>query len=187
MRNKILQESAKLIHIKGYKETSIQEIVEEIEMTKGAFYYYYKSKESLLMDIIEKYVDRLLAIQQGIVEQPISSKDKIIEIIKVLVDDLHNQIASGRIFYRDVKSLAPENEMIIREKREKFRLILEELIIDGQHKGEFRDALNPKITTMAIIGITNWTYNWFNVKGELTTDELFQLYVDFIFKGMDVP
>lgn len=50
---KILEISYKLFYEKGYDETSIQDIIDEIGMSKGAIYHHFKSKEDILNKICE--------------------------------------------------------------------------------------------------------------------------------------
>ncbi|MES9741731.1 helix-turn-helix domain-containing protein, partial [Priestia megaterium] len=51
MKDLMMERSIQLFAQKGFKETSIQDIVNELNVTKGTFYYYFKSKQELLMDI----------------------------------------------------------------------------------------------------------------------------------------
>ncbi|PLR95413.1 TetR/AcrR family transcriptional regulator [Bacillus sp. T33-2] len=55
----IIEAAIKLFAAKGYASTSIQEIVTESGISKGAFYLYFKSKDALLVAILEYYFDRL--------------------------------------------------------------------------------------------------------------------------------
>ena len=51
---KILEISYKLFYDKGYDETSIQDIIDELGMSKGAIYHHFKSKEDILNKICEE-------------------------------------------------------------------------------------------------------------------------------------
>lgn len=53
--HKILDVSYRLFSTKGYENTSIQDVVDELGLSKGAIYYHFKSKE----DILERLYDRL--------------------------------------------------------------------------------------------------------------------------------
>ena len=48
MKRKIIEESIDLFDKKGFNNTSIQNIVDSIGVTKGTFYYYFSSKQELL-------------------------------------------------------------------------------------------------------------------------------------------
>lgn len=55
----IIEAAIKLYATKGFTSTSIQEIVTESGISKGAFYLYFKSKDALLIAILEYYFDRI--------------------------------------------------------------------------------------------------------------------------------
>lgn len=55
-RNEILDAAESLFVSKGYAGTTIIAILEAIGISKGAFYYYYKSKEEVLDAVIQRVV-----------------------------------------------------------------------------------------------------------------------------------
>jgi AcrR family transcriptional regulator len=55
----IIETSIKLFASKGFNATSVQEIVNECEISKGAFYLYFKSKEALLLAIMKYYFEMI--------------------------------------------------------------------------------------------------------------------------------
>ncbi len=54
-RDEILNVALNLFLQKTYKEVSIQEIVDKVGMTKGAFYYFFKSKEQIFLEVVNKF------------------------------------------------------------------------------------------------------------------------------------
>ncbi|MBG9913874.1 TetR/AcrR family transcriptional regulator [Bacillus sonorensis] len=65
---KIIQAGLRLFAKNGFASTTIQEIANECDISKGAFYLHFKSKDALLLAIIKYYIDRttenMKAIQQ---------------------------------------------------------------------------------------------------------------------------
>jgi AcrR family transcriptional regulator len=60
----------RLIQTKGYEQLSIQEVIDAIGASKGAFYHYFGSKESLLEAVIERMADAAIALMVPIVDDP---------------------------------------------------------------------------------------------------------------------
>jgi AcrR family transcriptional regulator len=52
-KQKIIDAAQRLIARQGVEKTSMRDIAEEAGMTTGAIYYYYKSKEELLYDVMD--------------------------------------------------------------------------------------------------------------------------------------
>lgn len=55
-KEELLFTAARLIHEKGYNNIGIKAILDELNIPKGSFYHYFKSKEELGISIIELYI-----------------------------------------------------------------------------------------------------------------------------------
>lgn len=53
-RQNILQKAFELIYINGYQTTSVDEIIATTQVTKGAFYYHFKTKDEMGLAIINE-------------------------------------------------------------------------------------------------------------------------------------
>jgi len=58
-KKQILDAAIRCFARKGFNATSIQEIVDELGMAKGSLYFYFKSKDELLVSIIDYYGEML--------------------------------------------------------------------------------------------------------------------------------
>ncbi|MGR3318409.1 MAG: TetR family transcriptional regulator C-terminal domain-containing protein [Candidatus Anammoxibacter sp.] len=81
----IIQKSIKIMHLKGYNATGVQELVDAAGIPKGSFYNYFKSKEDFAIEALKYFAGRF----QGIFEQNLN--DKSISPIKRL-DKLFNEL-----------------------------------------------------------------------------------------------
>jgi len=64
-KNKLLQIGAKYIHLKGFNNAGLQEILKEANVPKGSFYFYFKSKEEFglaIIDVLYLFLQNHLAI-----------------------------------------------------------------------------------------------------------------------------
>lgn len=85
----ILLVSTELFKEKGYEKTSIQDIIDEIGMSKGAIYHHFKSKEEILHAVMEQqfsYANQMLnhLIQNT---QAANGREKLIKILEHIVAD----------------------------------------------------------------------------------------------------
>lgn len=55
-RSSILETAERLFFEKGYEQTSIQDILDALSMSKGGFYHHFASKEAILSEICENRV-----------------------------------------------------------------------------------------------------------------------------------
>ena len=56
-KEKILNTAAEIVQHKGFKNTSIQDILKASGVPKGSFYYYFDSKEDFGLQLIDYYYD----------------------------------------------------------------------------------------------------------------------------------
>jgi AcrR family transcriptional regulator len=69
-RNQILDVTQRLIYSKGYEQMSIQDILDDLQISKGAFYHYFGSKQALLEELIEHMMQDAELVITPIVQDP---------------------------------------------------------------------------------------------------------------------
>jgi len=185
VKEKILEKSIVLFEKKGFSETSIQDIVDELSVTKGTFYYYFKSKEELLMDIHLRYINDIVNRQKEIVEDVNKdSKTKLFEVVFMLLSSIKTQGTSARVFFREMRNLSEEHLSQIVPTRDKFFSQLNGIIDEGMSKGEFRNDLRSDMITFAVLGACNWSYQWFNPNGPVPDYEVAEIYLEIFLNGI---
>lgn len=121
-RKKEIMDVAETLFItKGYAKTTINNILSEIDIAKGTFYYYFKSKE----DVMDAIVDRFITIEVEAAEaiaadDTLKAPDKIFRIImgenhhgnkkEKMIEELHkvsNEKMHQKSLIETIKQLAP--------------------------------------------------------------------------------
>lgn len=69
-RKEILDTTQKLIYTVGFEQMTIQHVLDELQMSKGAFYHYFKSKQDLLESLILYMVDAAMVELSPIADDP---------------------------------------------------------------------------------------------------------------------
>ncbi|PLR69577.1 TetR/AcrR family transcriptional regulator [Bacillus sp. UMB0893] len=187
MKEKIIQQSIQLFGEKGFKETSIQDIVDALSVTKGTFYYYYTSKTELLMAIHLKYIDDLLRKQEEIINDDSKlHKEKLHEIVYMLIHDIEKEGLSAKVFFREIRNLSKEDMAEVVGKRDLFRIKIQQILEEGIAAGEFREDLPMDIVTFGILGMTNWSYFWFDPNGRVSDLEVSEIFLKMVLEGLMV-
>lgn len=132
-QNEILNAAQRLIYIKGFESMSIQDIIDEIHISKGAFYHYFDSKSALLEALVERYGMEAERIWAPIVEDAsldtlkklnllfnatsrwkVGHKEFLFELLKVWYDD-NNSIMRQKVYEHGKASLVPVLSQIIQQ------------------------------------------------------------------------
>jgi hypothetical protein len=58
------------------------------------------------------------------------------------------------------------------------------LVEEGIQCGEFRKEIPVPITSMAIFGMTNWTYKWYKETGQYSIKEIADIYADIVMNAV---
>ena len=69
-RDAFLDVAQRLVQAKGYEAMSIQDVLDELEASKGAFYHYFDSKQALLEAVVERFADVAIAELAPVLNDP---------------------------------------------------------------------------------------------------------------------
>jgi AcrR family transcriptional regulator len=69
-RDAFLDVAQRLVQTKGYEAMSVQDVLDELDASKGAFYHYFDSKQALLEAVIERFADAALAALAPVLGDP---------------------------------------------------------------------------------------------------------------------
>lgn len=84
-RHSILEKAFDLIYKKGYQTTSIDEIIATTKVTKGAFYYHFKTKDEMGIAIVNEIIKPIM--QQDFII-PLKNASKPLEEIYLMTKSL---------------------------------------------------------------------------------------------------
>ena len=69
-RDAFLDVAQRLIQTKGYEQMSIQDVLDELDTSKGALYHYFDSKQALLDGVVDRFADAAMAAVAPILADP---------------------------------------------------------------------------------------------------------------------
>lgn len=69
---------------KGYEKTSVDDIIKQANIAKGTYYYYFKSKEVMLEEVINMMINEEVEKAKQVLNMPISIPEKLVCIITSL-------------------------------------------------------------------------------------------------------
>ncbi len=132
-RNAILDVAARYITTKGYEQMTTQDLLEALQISRGAFYHYFESKQALLMALVERIgeqaeqlvlpiassrempaQDKLLRFFAVLDQYKRENKDLVFAFLRVWYAD-ENALFRQKLYLARVKRLAPRLSQIIQE------------------------------------------------------------------------
>ena len=76
---------------KGYDNTSIDDIINEAQIAKGTYYYYFESKEATLEEVINMMINEEIELAKAFLNMPISIPEKLVGVITSLRPKIHEE------------------------------------------------------------------------------------------------
>ncbi|CAM4147665.1 TetR/AcrR family transcriptional regulator [Zobellia nedashkovskayae] len=164
-RHTILEKAFDLIYKKGYQSTSIDEIIATTKVTKGAFYYHFKTKDDMGVAIINEIVKPNMHDAFII---PLQNSSKPVEDIYLMTKALLLETPFLKLEYgcpasNLTQEMTPWNSKFSEALNElvlAWQTAVENSIKRGIEKGKINSAANPKQVALFIIsgywGIRNF-------------------------------
>ena len=82
-KNEILDAARKFFFQKGYDQTTIQDIIDELSIAKGTFYYYFTSKIDLLDQLVDRTTSEISASIKPILNMDMNAIEKFNKVFQV--------------------------------------------------------------------------------------------------------
>lgn len=160
-RKEIIATAERLFRSQGYVNTSVENIIQEVGIAKGTFYYYFKAKQDILDALVERVVDRRCA------ECTIIAADSTIPAIERVWQILRSHNQSGRENNLGKLQLPDNRELQERinvEMISRLSPILADAITRGNHEGVF-DVQLPLETVRFLLSASQFMmdsglFNW---------------------------
>jgi AcrR family transcriptional regulator len=155
-RRQVLDASVQYFFEKGYEGASLLDIAEEVGLLKGSLYYYAKSKEDLLFAIVEEVYAESVEAAAELRASTAAPIDKLERSLTRAVLYLLEHRREVVIYFHDAKSLSEERLALLQPNRTAWARALNHVLREGQRSGDFRDDLDTRLASTALIGSINW-------------------------------
>ncbi len=147
-KSRIVSSAWQLFYQYGYDNTTIDDIVEASNTSKGSFYHYFDSKDSLLGSLSylfdEKYEELL-----DIMDPELAPLDKLIYMNRELFLMIENTVSVTLLCKLFATQLTTRGERHLLEPDRTYYKLLRQITIEGQQLGIFRDDLSINDITRA--------------------------------------
>jgi AcrR family transcriptional regulator len=138
----------------GYQGTSIDRIVRDAGVTKGAVYYHFRDKEDLLFAAVK---DRIGGFEQQVLEGTAPERDALENLRHVVDTCFFNATVSNHrrfIITLLIEALDtnPRLSLEFRNILRRMRAFLASVVRHGQQRGTLRSDITPEAAAAVIMG-----------------------------------
>jgi TetR/AcrR family transcriptional regulator, cholesterol catabolism regulator len=180
---KIIASAAELFAQRGYHATTLQDIADQLGMSKSALYHYIQSKEDLLQPL---YIDMLQEAMEDLrttVASSASPREKLTTVIQKQMERIATNPAMIALSLQTNGDLPENVRTVTDELRREATDVVSRIIAEGVARGEMHTA-HPKVAALGLLGMLNWTQRWFRPEGPLNHRQIAELFTQLVLKGL---
>ena len=181
----VLDAAVNMFYESGYSDTSVEDIANELGILKGSLYYYIRSKEDLLYEIVRDVNDDVAALLTAALEnQQLTPLERLTNYMLAQVEYNASNIKKITVYYDDLPLLARGRLTEIRRTLHDIEKGVTDLITEAQQRGDIDASLDPALATYAVFATVNWMYRWYKPRGRFRSAEIAEFIAQFTLHGL---
>ncbi len=154
-REAFLDVAQRFVQTKGYEAMSIQDVLDELDASKGAFYHYFDSKQALLEAVVDRYADTAIATLAPVLSDP--NLPAIRKLERIFAGIASFKAQQKEFVLAMIEVWNSDGNAIVREKLRRLTLnllvpLLSAVIEQGTKEGTFA-AQSPQETAMVLTSL----------------------------------
>ena len=185
-KKQILSAALQVLSEKGYEQSRMDDIVDQSELSKGAIYWYYKSKEEVYLSLVDYWFSQYSAgVIEAMQEKKLASA-KLKALFDFFLDQfkMNSSVFKVLVEFWRLAGISTNFNLKLQKVYSEFLDYVIYIIESGVSNGEFKNV-NPRITALSIV-INIEGINWFTLFKESGVDA--EDYIDtissFILNGL---
>lgn len=184
-RAAVLASAVRLFNAKGFHATSLDDVAEDLKVTKPTIYHYFGNKDDILFECVRSGLAAILDQTAHVAAQGGSGAERLramaTEYARVMTQDF------GMCVTRTPDAALSE------ESRARFRTLKREIdqavrrvVAEGMADGSLRQG-DVRLVTFTLTGALNWIGRWYDPDGPMSAGEVARNTVDILMTGLEPP
>jgi AcrR family transcriptional regulator len=178
-REAIHAAAVELFARRGYHATTMRAIAAEASVQAGAIYYWYPSKEAILVGLQDDFMERLTEKVTAAIAAHERPAMRLAAAVRehVVFHGLHR--AEAFVTDSEIRALTEGPRAQLIAKRDDYQATFSELIRDGIRDGTLRTS-DAHVATYAILLQCTGVALWFDPSGPLRLEQVAELHVELV-------
>ena len=180
----LLEAAGQLFRRKGFAATTVREIAEAAGVWPGSLHYYFPTKESILLALMEQGI---VGAESGFRAALEESEDPIERIrlairnhIRMLVGDKHGTY----VLLYEGRGLEGDARAAMVRLRDRYDAMWDGLFYQAIGTGRMRKDLDVRMARLMILGAVNWIAQWYAAGKGRSADEIADGFSAMMLEGI---
>lgn len=184
-REEILRSVSDVLQDSRLSSLTMRSIAEELGITKGNLYYYFRDKKDILYHCHVRCMELSLQALHEAESKEGSPRARLRELLVRHIRAILEE-GLGNVLLTDLENLTTKQRADYVAMRDRFESGVRALIEAGIKAGEFK-CDNVKLASLTLLGAINWTSKWYQRGGELSACQIANGMTDFLIRGLNRP
>lgn len=183
-KGKIISAAWELFYEQGYEDTTVEEIIERSQTSKGSFYHYFDGKDALLSSLSYLFDEEYARLQQEL-DPAMDAWDKLLFLNQALFTMIENRISLD-LLARLLSSqlITKGNKHLLDHDRLYFKY-LRQIVREGQERGQLTEELTVnEIVKLYALTERALMYDWCLCGGEYSLTAYAQRMLPMFLHGL---
>lgn len=157
----IIAAAVALFSEKGYRGTSVKDILLSTNSSKGGLYHHFESKEQILVAIHDAFIDYELSTAEATLAADAAPEERLRRLLVAHMESIaaHHQHMS--VFIQEERELSPAAAERIRVKRRRYQDMIDDSIQSCVDAGVFREDIHVRLQGRLLVGMMNSVVRWY--------------------------
>jgi TetR/AcrR family transcriptional regulator, cholesterol catabolism regulator len=179
----IIGAAARVFAERGYHGSSTQNIADVLGIRQASLYYYLPSKEAALEIVCTRGVDDFHNAAKAIVTGPGTAREKLTSLVRAHITPILDRRDFVKVFLTQRQFLPDQRRRRIGKIGRGIEQLFESVIREGMRTGEFSSRINPRLITLAILGMANAVVLWYG-KETFSIEQIGNEFSGLILQGI---
>jgi TetR/AcrR family transcriptional regulator, cholesterol catabolism regulator len=176
----VVLDAARVFAQRGYDQTSVPELAEALGIASGGLYHYFAGKEQLLIAICDQLMEPLLAAAERLLAEDDPPREQLDALVRMWVAHVVTHRDHMLVFEQQRPAIEHgEQWRRVRESRKRFERLVVGVLTRVNADGGARLG-DPRLSLSALLGMVNYTAQWYRPRGRLSADDIADGYLDLI-------
>lgn len=182
-RRAAVDDAARVFARRGYDQTSMQQLADDLGIAAGSMYHYFGGKEHLLIAICDQLMDPLLDEARALAGEDLEPAERLRAVVRLWVAHVVAHRDHMLVFQQERHVIDHGDQWRgVRTDRKRFERLVEELLHEVEVSGQagYDDG---RLALSALLGMVNHTAQWYRPGGRLTPAAIADGYVALLLAG----
>jgi AcrR family transcriptional regulator len=184
-RDELLATAGRMFAENGLRSTTVRDIADAAGILSGSLYHHFDSKESMVDEILRRFLDDLFARYREIAGAGLSASETLRGLVVASFESIDAERNAVAIYQDEAKRLSGQERFgYIGELNVEFRQLWHAVLQRGVDDGEFRPDLDVELVYRFMRDTVWVAVRWYRPGGPMTVESIADQYLSIVLDGI---